>query len=656
MDCENYKWADDKDLVGPLGIDYVYIDNCALPHLHFLVVIFMFIWVIFLINLLANTASNYFTPTLGSICDKMNLAYDIAGVTFLAFGNGAPDFFSLIASVSGGMDILVSIGALLGGSVFICTVVVGSIALLCPCEVSHRIFLRDSAFYILATVLVTIIAAIQDVSLLLSLSLLVVYLIYVGIVIIASWYEQNSSNDSRSNVSGDIGLTELLDKGTIQTAFWHRNDQRKDPKKEIKMKKPKKTQPKIDHSKESKGYSFLILTQPEDEEEKKEEVKDIEGDNGEETTINLSGGFMPSFDDIIQEDFYSVITDSETNSFIQTEDSEMTLESGIIENNELKQSLLNTPIPGINEYLHDDVVNSDGKFARYLKKRNKTKYENILTDLYWQQWLMNRRFRKSLIPSDFNSYSIFQKFCFVVELPVTLLRDMTIPTLEEDQWFKLYAIIHPISDSLFIAFLLGYSMDFIGNLPIAVLCILVSLPLSFCIYLLTHQSRPPRGKIFTIIWTLIAFGMCIFWIYLIAGELVTCLSALGNVLGIPSGFLGLTVLAWGNSMGDFFTNTSVARQGLGEMALAGCYGGPVFNILVGLGVSFSYACFLNYPNSYTVKLDNSSILSIVFLYIALISTLVIVYWRDFKIEKYVGIFLLMLYAFYTLCQALLLVV
>ena len=42
--------------------------------------------------------------------------------------------------------------------------------------------------------------------------------------------------------------------------------------------------------------------------------------------------------------------------------------------------------------------------------------------------------------------------------------------------------------------------------------------------------------------------------------------------------------------GDFFANLSLARRGLSEMAIAGCYGAPVFNILFGLGVSFIYMC------------------------------------------------------------------
>jgi sodium/potassium/calcium exchanger 6 len=44
----------------------------------------------------------YFAPTLELICEKLKVAPDVAGITFLAFGNGAPDVFSTIAAFSAG--------------------------------------------------------------------------------------------------------------------------------------------------------------------------------------------------------------------------------------------------------------------------------------------------------------------------------------------------------------------------------------------------------------------------------------------------------------------------------------------------------------------------------------------------------------------------
>jgi Sodium/calcium exchanger protein len=47
------------------------------------------------------------------------------------------------------------------------------------------------------------------------------------------------------------------------------------------------------------------------------------------------------------------------------------------------------------------------------------------------------------------------------------------------------------------------------------------------------------------------------------------------------------VLAWGNSMGDLTTNTAMARKGLANMAMTACFAGPLFNLLVGLGLGWA---------------------------------------------------------------------
>ena len=106
------------------------------------------------------------------------------------------------------------------------------------------------------------------------------------------------------------------------------------------------------------------------------------------------------------------------------------------------------------------------------------------------------------------------------------------------------------------------------------------------------SSKPPVwsfGTSWPIGASLIAlYGLVIgiFWIDILAGELVDLLYCAGTVTGIPEAVLGLTVLAWGNSIGDFFTNNSIAKAGKGNMALTACYAGPVFNMLMGLGLGF----------------------------------------------------------------------
>lgn len=83
----------------------------------------------------------------------------------------------------------------------------------------------------------------------------------------------------------------------------------------------------------------------------------------------------------------------------------------------------------------------------------------------------------------------------------------------------------------------------------------------------------------------VIFCLSILWMNTIAGELVALLEAMGIVGKVPSTVLGVTVLAWGNSVGDMVSNCAVAKSGKPRMAMAAIYAGPVFNALVGMALS-----------------------------------------------------------------------
>ena len=693
MDCDHYQWGQDPDSTGPLGIDYIYLDNCLFPHGHVFIVILMFLWVIFLMNQMATTASDYFSPTLGLVSDKLNLAYDIAGVTFLAFGNGAPDFFAILASVSGGIDILVAMGALLGGEVFISTVVVGSIAILCPCELTKVILYRDLSFFLIAVTTVLIVALMQCIPFWLAIVHIVIYIIYVIIVMVGSWFGggQDATENRKivENFSGDIGLTRF-DTESIQTAFWHKDAEgdaiksstssnNNNNKTNHNIKPTTTTAFKAPSNKkaEKSGYTFLILDDPDDDaDSSKSDTSDRRLESG---IINLSGGYEPDFSLIIQDNYcdtihynndyenmevlrntgYTVYSDNDgySNNY-EEDDTDVDIDGTTTgsENNLLEERLLsnNSSSTGSNSNNRTkSLLNNHNKKGINMKNKNKTQYQQLLTALYWQQWSFQRRFHTSTIANEWSTYSWWYKICIMIDYPVSTLRDFTIPTLNTANWSKFHAIIHPIIDPLFVCYLFGYINTTVEGIPVYIICLLISILPTAAIYLLTHHNTPPKSPFFTIPWTLTAFIMCVVWIYILAGELITCLSALGRLLAIPPAFLGLTVLAWGNSMGDFFTNTSVAKQGFGDMAIAGCYGGPVFNILMGLNCALALASLQTYPHPYVVKLDAACMLSILFLYISLISTIVIVTMNNYKIERTFGMYLISLYAVYTVCQSLL---
>ena len=99
----------------------------------------------------------------------------------------------------------------------------------------------------------------------------------------------------------------------------------------------------------------------------------------------------------------------------------------------------------------------------------------------------------------------------------------------------------------------------------------------------TKITQPPERLIF--LYAIIAFVMSILWISFTCDIVVDLLGVLGIMLGLPKTLLGLTLLAWGNCLGDMNANVAMTKKGFGEMAITGCMAGPVFNVLMGLGLS-----------------------------------------------------------------------
>jgi len=93
------------------------------------VVVSVLILLVLMYNL-STTADNYLAPALEYLTIRFNINESLAGVTLLAFGNGAPDVFSAISANTGGgdakpnpNDTLLSICGLVGGTVFLSSVV-----------------------------------------------------------------------------------------------------------------------------------------------------------------------------------------------------------------------------------------------------------------------------------------------------------------------------------------------------------------------------------------------------------------------------------------------------------------------------------------------------------------------------------------------------
>ncbi|XP_012869756.1 PREDICTED: sodium/potassium/calcium exchanger 6, mitochondrial [Dipodomys ordii] len=167
------------------------------------------LWLLYLFLILGVTAAKFFCPNLSAISTTLKLSHNVAGVTFLAFGNGAPDVFSALVAFADPRTASLAIGALFGAGVLVTTVVAGGITILRPFTAASRPFLRDITFY-MAAVFLTFTALYHGrVTLLWALGYLGLYVFYVLTVILCTWIYQRQRR--RSLVYSMPGTPELSD-------------------------------------------------------------------------------------------------------------------------------------------------------------------------------------------------------------------------------------------------------------------------------------------------------------------------------------------------------------------------------------------------------------------------------------------------------------
>lgn len=184
------------------------------------------------------------------------------------------------------------------------------------------------------------------------------------------------------------------------------------------------------------------------------------------------------------------------------------------------------------------------------------------------------------------------------------------------------------------------------NLLLPVLyALLISLGFIAILLFTTTPNRPPRYRY---MFCFLGFVVSVAWISTIASEVVGVLKAFGVILGISDAILGLTIFAVGNSLGDLVADITVARLGYPVMALSACFGGPMLNILLGIGISGlvitvnSGRGHHHHPDKpmkykpYQIDVSETLIISGVTLLVTLLGLLILVPLNGWKMDRKIG--------------------
>ncbi|KAJ8285600.1 hypothetical protein GJAV_G00028700 [Gymnothorax javanicus] len=493
-------------------IDYLRVAFCAFPSNLLPLAVFIFVlWLLFLFVALGLTASKFFCPNLSAISTTMRLTHNVAGVTFLALGNGAPDVFSAMVAFSRPHTAGLAIGALFGAGIFVTTVVAGGVALVKPSKVASRPFLRDLIFYMAAVYWTFFILYKHQITLLEALGYIGLYLVYVMTVIISACIynrQKQSINGSSRNSSSQI--------------------------------------------------------------------PDFRSSSGDESGSYPSGSIQD-----YDSEYEPLLPHAKTTT-------------------QIFLSSLN-PI-------------DRGKWRR--KPR------------YWKAFKL-------------------------MKLPIEVLMLLTVPVVDPDKddrnWKRPLNCLHLVTVPLVcvLAFSSGkYGLHYIeGQFPVWALALITGLFLSAIVFCTTTNEQPPW---YHFIFSILGFVVSAIWISTAASEVVSLLRSVGVIFNLSNTVLGLTLLAWGNSIGDCFSNITIARQGYPQMAISACFGGIIFNMLFGVGLG----CLLQlFHQQSVITVEPAGLLDWVLagaLGLSLVLSFLLVPLQCFQLGRPYGIFLMFFYIIFLL--------
>ncbi|CAL4904940.1 unnamed protein product [Urochloa decumbens] len=229
----------------------------------------------------------------------------------------------------------------------------------------------------------------------------------------------------------------------------------------------------------------------------------------------------------------------------------------------------------------------------------------------------------------------------LLQSPLYLPRRLTIPDIAGDRWSKPYAVSSAFLSPLLLAFISSPTNPIFLISGASLGALLAAMAAHT-----TTASSPPSTPSARLPWLAGGFLMSILWSYLLARELVALLVSIGIVAGVKASVLGATVLAWGNSLGDLVSDVALAAHGGArgaQTAVAGCYAGPAFNTVVGLGLSLVMAAGARYPRAYAIPADASAYQAAGFLAAALMWAVVVLPARGMRLDRVLGVGLLVVY-------------
>ncbi|KAM8733334.1 sodium/potassium/calcium exchanger 3 isoform 2-T2 [Acanthopagrus schlegelii] len=175
---------------------------------------------------------------------------------------------------------------------------------------------------------------------------------------------------------------------------------------------------------------------------------------------------------------------------------------------------------------------------------------------------------------------------------------------------------------------------------------LLSWPVSFLLHFTIPDCNLPRWER----WYLLTFLSSTLWIALFSYLMVWMVTIISYTLGIPEVIMGITFLAAGTSVPDCMASLIVARQGMGDMAVSNSIGSNIFDVLLGLGFPWALRTLIvSYGSVVTIN-SKGLVYSVILLLASVTLTVLCVHLNCWRLDRRLGLCLLMLYVIFLLCS------
>jgi sodium/potassium/calcium exchanger 6 len=560
------------------------------------------LFLILLFRILGSTAEEFFSPGLEMMSLKLGLPERFAGVTLLALGNGAPDVASTVNAILNDRKngYKMALGELLGSGLVASTVIVGAVAFVANGVVCRGALVRDVATFIATMVVVYLAFNDGTITTREIHGLVGLYLAYVCVVLAADVYHRKVVVP-RKQLARQLSVEEDQENGM----------------------------PVAETTKLMSGAGR--------EQQRSYSVGDVMDPHGSKPGIfrrymsDGEGAKKGKLERIIEafSNYDEGDDDDDADVSVRTENGDW----GHLETDGSEPLMVFHPHHGgIVDLKHSERVGSihekhlEATEIETLVKPTASQAPQSLREAFTTAWPELLDYFEQFWSDSFynDEYNMVDKLLMTFELPFTIARMLTIPVPCEGYYCRPLIAISIALSPLWLWYYLWdqFDVDIIDNSAVVVVSFFF-VPVLIGLLVLRFApcgDVPPRLSVAVPI-TLIGFCVSATWLDLIADLLVSLLSLFGILSHVPGTIMGLTVLAWGNSSQDLIANTTVARKGLSTMAITASFAGPVFNILVGLGIGL--ALLYGMGNGEPIVVELNIPLEIGFLFSVLSGILVI---------------------------------